>query len=381
MIQIKLPVLLTYVFFLVILPGCSSTGPKIPELQEIANVLVRLQTDWNHPLGGSTSYSFSMDIQQNEVCSANSTGELKCLSIENGKSTRIFKLDTPLSGGVGSSSRYFFVGTTKGSLLAITKDAGVVKWEGYLNSEILGVPRSYGSKVFVKTGDGSIFALGVDSGEILWRHETDQPALILRSNSSVVIDESGDVLVGSANGRMALIDGTSGTIKWEAVVGQVSGTNELERMSDIAGDPIIDDEKACAVSLNGNVGCFERKSGNRIWFRTASSVRSVGVGSSELVYVDTSGEIIALEKNTGSSIWTQNGLMKRDISSPLVLNDFVLVGDSEGYVHVMSLVDGAFIGRKFLDESGFSAAPLAIREKIIMKSNKGRLFAISLEQG
>jgi outer membrane protein assembly factor BamB len=48
-----------------------------------------------------------------------------------------------------------------------------------------------------------------------------------------------------------------------------------------------------------------------------------------------------------------------------------VVGDTEGYVHLLSLENGAFIGRAQADSSGVAVAPRALGELVLVQTRAG----------
>jgi outer membrane protein assembly factor BamB len=61
------------------------------------------------------------------------------------------------------------------------------------------------------------------------------------------------------------------------------------------------------------------------------------------------GAVHALDKKTGASVWTQDKLKYRKLSSPVMLDGKLVVGDGFGFVHVLAQEDGALIGRLATD--------------------------------
>ena len=89
--------------------------------------------------------------------------------------------------------------------------------------------------------------------------------------------------------------------------------------------------------------------------------------------------VIALDKATGASVWRQEKLLHRRVSSPLVVGDWIIVGDYQGYVHVMSRDDGSFVGRIATDGSDIVATPIRMDEQVLLLTQSGGLYAISID--
>ena len=75
---------------------------------------------------------------------------------------------------------------------------------------------------------------------------------------------------------------------------------------------------------------------------------------------EDTGAVVALDKNTGASVWKQDKLSYRDLSAPLAVRIYVVVGDFEGHVHFLKFEDGSFAARIATDGSGIAAAPRLI---------------------
>jgi len=54
------------------------------------------------------------------------------------------------------------------------------------------------------------------------------------------------------------------------------------------------------------------------------------------------------------------------------------VGDFEGYVHIVSRLDGELIGREKIDGDGFHIQPQAYDETVYIYGNSGTLAALRI---
>jgi len=90
--------------------------------------------------------------------------------------------------------------------------------------------------------------------------------------------------------------------------------------------------------------------------------------------------VIALDRKTGASLWKQDKLNGRWVSAPLPLGRFVVAGDFEGYVHVLSRDDGAFVARVETDGSAIQVPPVALDDSTcLIQTHRGGLYAIKLK--
>jgi outer membrane protein assembly factor BamB len=119
----------------------------------------------------------------------------------------------------------------------------------------------------------------------------------------------------------------------------------------VAGVPLIDGPRVCAAAYQGKVACFEIQSRNVLWARDLSSSRALAADAKNIYVVDDTSNVHALDKTAGASVWKQDKLLHRRLSSPIVYEGRVVVGDGLGFIHVLSPDDGALIGRLATDGS------------------------------
>jgi outer membrane protein assembly factor BamB len=165
---------------------------------------------------------------------------------------------------------------------------------------------------------------------------------------------------------------------WEASVAIPQGATELERVADVAGKPAVDDRRVCAVAYQGRVACYDRANGNGLWNKDTSSDTGLAMDERNVYVTDDKGAVTAYDKETGRAVWRQDKLANRTVSAPLALGKYVVVGDYEGYVHVLSADDGSFVGRARADGGGIPAAPVDIGPGIAVQTVKGTVTAFRL---
>jgi outer membrane protein assembly factor BamB len=184
-------------------------------------------------------------------------------------------------------------------------------------------------------------------------------------------------VAGFPGGKLVVLNTQTGGLMWETAVATPRGDNELERIADIAGVPLVDSDRICAVAYQGRIGCYETERGTQVWVRPASSAGSLGASGSVLYYTEENGSVLALDKTSGASVWKQEKLFARSVSSPLAFGDYVVVGDFEGYLHFLSREDGAFIARRKTDGEPILAQPIALDDKVLVQTTGGGLYAIT----
>ena len=362
----------------VVLGGCGSTGPqpaKLVSFKPSAKPVVA----WQANVGDAGRYVFTPAIVGNSVLAASTRGDLVRLSAANGKT--LWRLDTraPLSGGVGVGENMVLVGTSKGSVLAYDLE-GKPLWQSRVSSEVLSAPQAAGEFVVVRSGDSRIYGLDARDGSRRWEYQTTPPPLTLRANPGVIILE-GFVIAGMPAGKLIVLNIANGGLVWETVVAAPKGDNELERITDIAGPPLVEAGRVCAATFQGRAACYETQKGGQLWARPASSVGSLAADDLSVYLSEDNGSVVALDKSSGASVWKQNKLSYRTLSAPLATKDYVVVGDFEGQVHFLKFEDGSFAARIATDGGGIAAAPKWMGDnKVLLQTRRGGVYVIAIKK-
>ena len=359
------------------LGGCGSKGPQPVKLVDF-KPSAKLALAWKVSIGDAGRYVFTPAISGDSVYAAGNRGDLLRIKAANGKT--LWRIDTkaPLSGGVGVGENMVLVGTSKGSVLAYDIE-GKPLWQSKVSSEVLSAPQVAGEFVVVRSGDSRIFGLDARDGSRRWEYQATPPPLTLRANPGVIIVDN-FVIAGMPAGKLVVLNITNGGLVWETVVAAPKGDNELERITDIAGPPLVEPGRVCAAAFQGRAACYETQKGGQLWARPASSVGSLAADDLSVYLSEDTGSVVALDRNTGASVWKQDKLAYRNLSAPLATKDYVVVGDYEGQLHFLKFEDGSFAARIATDGAGIAAAPKLIGDLVLVQTRKGGLFAISIKK-
>ena len=366
---------------LALLAGCqlfsSSPLQKPAELVPL-NPTATLQVLWQGSVDSAGKNVFYLETAGNIVYAVGAGGGVNGFDAASGKIVASFEAGQRVSGGVGVGNGLVLLGTPRGEVLAFDRDGKSV-WKKQLSSEILAPPQAQDGIVVVRSGDNRIFGLDVANGRQKWLYQRSTPALSVRTNAGLVIQRGG-VFVGFPGGRLVALALANGNVGWEGVVAMPRGTTELERVADITSLPVIDGQQACAAAFQGRVACFEAARGTLLWVRDVSSVAGIGADARYLYVTDDKNAVLALDRASGASIWRQDKLAGRNVSAPLALGRHVVVGDLEGYVHLLSREDGSFAARIATDGSAIGAPPLALDAKsFVVQTRGGGVFAITVQ--
>ena len=85
------------------------------------------------------------------------------------------------------------------------------------------------------------------------------------------------------------------------------------------------------------------------WSRDLSTSRTLAIDKKNVYVVDDASNVHALDKSQGASVWKQDKLLYRKLTAPVLLDGRIVVGDLEGYLHVISADNGEIVGRLATD--------------------------------
>lgn len=306
-------------------------------------------------------------------------GTVMAIDRESGRTRWRQRTDQQISGGVGASQGMVLFGTRDARVFALSQEDGSPIWDTEVSSEVQSAPRTNGRIVALQTVDGNLIALEAATGEQRWIYETSVPPLTLRGTSTPAIDGN-LVMAGFSNGMLAAVDAGNGLLQWEQRVAVPQGRYDLERVIDIDGDLLLNGGVVYAASYQGNVLGLDTRSGQVVWGEEASSYLGLASGLGNVYYVNDFSHVVALARNDASQEWENDAFRLRQLTAPATTGNYLAVGDFEGYVHVLSQIDGSMAGRTRVDRNGIRAPIVARGGVLYVYGNSGRLRALRIEQ-
>ena len=364
------------------LAGCSLFGSKETKNQpaplvELKNPSLVPKTVWKYSVGKAGASVFMPALAGDSVYVADADGALVRLNAATGKEVWRVKTGTDLTAGVGTDGEVVVVGGVKGQILAYDTN-GKQLWKADASSEVLSSPVAGGGMVVVRSVDNIITGYDEKTGAKKWNVTRTVPALTLRNAPGMVISGP-NVYVGQPGGKLLALTLANGLQRFEVAVGEPRGATELERVTDIAGTPVVFDKDVCTVSYQGRVACFDATTGAPHWSKAVSSDRGVAVDQRFVFVSDENGAVAAYSRDNGANAWKNDKLAYRALSTPVSYGRTVAVGDYQGYIHFLSREDGSFIGRVATDGSPIQADPVVAGTNLIFQTQNGTVTALSVE--
>ena len=378
-----------WVLSLALVTGCSTIkgwfgddefDPREPvELQKITEQ-AKLKSRWSRGVGdgqGEGLYKINPVLVKDTIYVASAEGRVVAVEPESGRVRWKRDLELALSGvWATTGTRYLWALRRVGD--AADASSGEEIWRTVVSGEVLSAPQGDGRYVVAQSYDGKLMGFDYETGEIRWTYTSDVPVLTLRGTGTPMI--LGDnAIAGFADGKVVAVNLRSGNVAWEARVAIPQGRSEIERIVDVDGTMALQGSELYAASYQGRLAAIDTRSGRRLWQRNVSSVSGVGVGFGNVYVADDDGTVSAFLRNGQGVRWQNIDLGFRELSRPTPVNSYVATVDFEGYLHLLSQVDGEIVGRTKVDSSGARADMIARGNRLFVYTNDGTLKAYDVE--
>lgn len=316
-------------------------------------------------------------------------GMLSVISLDSGDLEHEIALDTVVSAGVGGDENHWLVATRDGYVIAVDASSRKELWRKRVPSEVLATPVIHGDTVVVRTIDGKLLSLNLQDGEIRWQYQRTIPDLTLRGTSKPVITRD-RIYAGLDDGRLIAVSPDNGEVIWDVALAIPAGRSEIQRLVDIDGDAELYGRVLYASSFQGRIAAIDVERGQFLWARDFSTYSGVILDDKVLYTSDDSGNVWALDRLNGATIWKQEKLAYRKLTRPSIIGDYLVVGDFEGYVHILSRYDGHFIARYQLgqyDDVGWDMGtgiivPASVQgdNRLLVTTRGGTLYLLDLHE-
>ena len=287
-------------------------------------------------------------------------------------------------GGISVAGNRLFAATAYGELVALDAASGAVVWRQRLDSPVTGAPAIEAGIVYVAGRDGSGWAIKADTGRVLWT----VPGAV---GTTGMIGAAGPtvgerlVLFPFANGGITAALKTSGVQVWQApVTGQRVG-RAFAGVTDITGDAVMIGETTFVGTASGRTAAIDTSSGERIWTAVEGALNPPLVVGGSVFLVNDENRLVRLDAETGAQVWaidmpyfTKDKPKRRKAIipyfGPVLAGGRLAVVAGDGQLRLFNPVDGALVGGAEIPGGAASGPALAGGTLYVVSSN-GQLHA------
>ena len=386
----KLCRLVTASVLLLLISGCSTFQEWFGSEEEDATAPVELERiftkvelkkQWSTKVGdgqGDGFHKITPTLVDGVLYVASSDGEVAAISATDGDRLWRVELERPLSGGVSYHNRSLYLGGADGSVLQLSADDGAVEWRAAVSGEVLAAPAVSDDWVIVQTYDGKLLGFQPGADEPAWTFTSDVPVLTLRGTSTPILG-GGNAIAGFGDGKVIAVDVNSGNVSWESRIGVPQGSSEIDRIVDIDGAMTQQGIELFVASYQGRLAALDSRTGRKLWQQNVSSVTGTHVGFGNVYVADVDGTVSAFLRTGQGVRWQNIELGYRQLSRPTPVSSYIATVDFDGYLHLLSQVDGQIVGRAKIGGDAARADMIAHNGRLIIFADNGQLLAYELE--
>lgn len=359
------------------LAGCSlfgsSSKPQPAELQTFSAVVSAKQA-WSTRVG-PVNFPLDVNVFGSVVFVAGSDGTVASIDARTGADVWRANVGAPIAAGVGSDGKVAAVVTQSNDVVALLDGREI--WRQKISAQAYTSPFVAGGRVFVLAADRSVNAFDGQTGRKLWAQQRPNEPLVLRQSG--VILAVGDTLVVGLAGRLAGLNPSNGTVRWEAPIASPRGINDVERLVDLVGRVSRDGDIVCARAFQASVGCVNTTRGSLLWTKPANGSQGIHGDNRFIFGTESDGTVQAWLRSSGDKAWSTDRLRNRNLTAPLVVGRSVAVGDFAGFIHLLSREDGSLLNRLPTDGSAVVAAPVIAGNTVVAVTRNGGVFGFTPE--
>ena len=281
-----------------------------------------------------------------QIVTASRGGELTGFD-SSGQRLWSMNVGEQITGGVAldALSQTAIVSTRSGLVMAFDSATGAKRWQQQLSGSVLTPALISNNRVVLSANDGFLHGLSLQTGQSIWQFATQVPAISVRGSAAPTLLDNKTALLATADGRLHAITTDSGLPQWSRRVGVGTGSSEVERMSDVDGMPVVDNNQLYAISYSGQLLGIDLASRQVMFVNELASLKALAVNNKQVIATSLEGKVVAYDRSNGNMLWESEELAYRDLTNPVMIGSYIAVGDLDGVVHLFDPATGNIVSR------------------------------------
>ena len=338
----------------------------ISVLQPVFNVDAGKKASAKDPLSLQVGYS------NDQIVTASRGGDLSGFN-NAGQSLWSVNVGDQITGGVALDdfSQTAIVSTRSGLIMAFDSTTGAKRWQQQLTGSVLSPALISNNRVILSANDGFLHGLSLQNGQSVWQFATQVPDISVRGSAMPTLLDDKTALVATADGRLHAITVDNGLPQWSRRIGVGSGSSEVERMSDVDGAPIVDNNELFAISYSGQMLGIDLASRQVKFVNEQASLKSLAVNAQQVVATSLAGQVAAYDRNSGAVLWQNDVLGYRQLTNPVMIGNYIAVGDLDGVIHLFDSATGTIVSR--VQTKGALHTLQVQGSRLLTQSNSGQV--------
>jgi len=321
------------------------------KLVQIAQPISVLQPVFSTDVGNrKASKKDPLDLQvgyaNGQIVTASRGGDLTGFN-NAGQESWSLNVGDQITGGVAidALSQTAIDSTRSGRGMAFDSATGAKRWQQQLSGSVLSPALISNNRVILSANDGFLHGLSLQTGQSVWQFATQVPAISVRGSAAPTLLDEKTALLATADGRLHAVTTDSGLPQWSRRVGVGAGSSEVERMSDVDGKPVVNNNQLFAISYSGQLLGIDLASRQVMFVNDLASLKALAVNNQQVIATSLDGKVVAYDRSNGEMLWESEELAYRHLTNPVMIGNYIAVGDYDGVVHLFDPASGKIVSR------------------------------------
>jgi outer membrane protein assembly factor BamB len=356
----------------------SGSGPNSPASLARFQAEKTLETLWQRRIGDSSGIwqpALIPVVAQDKIYAAAADGQVRALDAATGALHWHRDLQTPVTAGVSLVGGTIILGTQEGEVIALATQDGSEQWRTTVSSSVSVRPVVAQNRIVIAAADGSLTGLNL-AGEQQWYITSHLPRLGLQGMSTPVV-QGDQLLQTTTQGELSIRELATGELFSSIEIALPTGRSIVQRLIDSDTDPLVHQGMIYAATYQGGLIAIDGQLGLIRWRQPFSTYRNLAADEHNLYAIGEDSSLWAFAAQTGALNWEQSELLRyRAISDPLVLEDALVLGDMDGYLHLLAADDGRLLARELIGQAAISAGLMTVDGILYVQDDVGYLSAV-----
>ena len=292
--------------------------------------------------------------------------------------------DSASGGGLAIADGKLFVTSAFGMLWALDLASGAEIWSRRFDAALSAPPTISGGVVYVVASDSTGWALSAATGQADWQIEGAPTVSSMVGGAAPAV--AGDlVLFPTPAGELIAARRDTGQIVWRRAVAGTRLGVAYASITDVTGDPVVQGDTVFVGNQSGRVMALDRRTGSPIWTAEEAAYGPVWPVGGSVFLMSDRNRLVRLEAASGAFVWgaemplfTETRERRRagivPLYGPLLAGGRLIVGSGDGVLRSFDPVSGELVAQTEL-RAGAATAPIAVGGTLYVVTRDGRLAA------
>lgn len=307
---------------------------------------------------------------------AGKKGVVTAINMGNGTKAWEKKTGNELYTGINYSQGVLLVGTQDAHIEGLSASNGDLIWE----SEILGVPAvppvGDANRAVVRTVFGAVETFDLQTGEEDWAYIFNRSELSVRGAAAPTFLNN-NILIASDVGTLALLDAETGDQIWSTILSRPQNASFMGGLRDVDASIVVTQNRIYVGQYLTGISALDHN-GRKLWQAGRGVYAGIVVAGDTVISVERDSAIQALDSTDGTPLWANLDLVGRNLTKPVIIGNRIVVGDFEGYVHVIDVNNGTLQGSTIVGSTGFLLDIKEINGSVYLLDYSGTLYKVSI---